>query len=144
MYTLILAFKLSDDFFIMLINVKMPIIVGILTFMSMINPCSIELSMKKFLGPGFLILHPCILSLQKKVLNKGKRGSGSSRDTHSDSTASPSVLSEISIGNCLTPPSKRPRTHSELDAVSEDERLDSTYKVISVRQCDFDTGDVPR
>ena len=32
-----LAFKLSDDVFIMLINVKMPIIVGILTFMSMIN-----------------------------------------------------------------------------------------------------------
>ena len=32
-----LAFKLSDDVFIMLINVKMPTIVGILTFMSMIN-----------------------------------------------------------------------------------------------------------
>ena len=33
-----LAFKLSDVIFIMLINVKMPtIIVGILTFMSMIN-----------------------------------------------------------------------------------------------------------
>ena len=32
----ILAFKLSDVF-IMLINVKMPKIVGILTFMSMIN-----------------------------------------------------------------------------------------------------------
>ena len=32
-----LAFKLSDVVFIMLINVKMPTIVGILTFMSMIN-----------------------------------------------------------------------------------------------------------
>ena len=32
-----LAFKLSDVVFIKLINVKMPTIVGILTFMSMIN-----------------------------------------------------------------------------------------------------------
>ena len=32
-----LAFSLSDVVFIMLINVKMPIIVGILTFMSSIN-----------------------------------------------------------------------------------------------------------
>ena len=32
-----LAFKLSDVAFIMLMNVKMPTIVGILTFMSMIN-----------------------------------------------------------------------------------------------------------
>ena len=32
-----LAFKLSDVVYIMLINVKMPTIVGILTFMSMIN-----------------------------------------------------------------------------------------------------------
>ena len=32
-----LAFKLSDAVFIMLINVKMPTIVGILTFISMIN-----------------------------------------------------------------------------------------------------------
>ena len=31
------AFKLSYDIFIMLINVKMPTIVGILTFMSRIN-----------------------------------------------------------------------------------------------------------
>ena len=31
------AFKLSDVLFIMLIHVKMPTIVGILTFMSMIN-----------------------------------------------------------------------------------------------------------
>ena len=33
----IFAFKLSYDVFIMLINVKMPIIVGILTFISWIN-----------------------------------------------------------------------------------------------------------
>ena len=32
-----LAFKLSDVVFIMLIDVKMPTIVGILTFMSMIH-----------------------------------------------------------------------------------------------------------
>ena len=32
-----LVFKLSDGVFIMLINVKMPTIVGILTFMSMLN-----------------------------------------------------------------------------------------------------------
>ena len=32
-----LALKLSDGVCIMLINVEMPIIVGILTFMSMIN-----------------------------------------------------------------------------------------------------------
>ena len=47
---------LSDVAFIMLINVKMPTIVGILTFMSRINSCSAELSMKrKFynLGAGF-------------------------------------------------------------------------------------------
>ena len=33
--------------FFMLMNVKMPIIVGILTFMSRKIPCSVELSMKK-------------------------------------------------------------------------------------------------
>ena len=43
-----LAFKLSDAVFIMLINVKMPTIVGILTFMSTIN-FIVELSMKKVL-----------------------------------------------------------------------------------------------
>ena len=42
-----LAFSLADVVFIMLINVKMPTIVGILTFMSMIMSCSVELSMKK-------------------------------------------------------------------------------------------------
>ena len=37
MLEIMTAFNISDDVFIMLINVKMPIIVGILTFMSMIN-----------------------------------------------------------------------------------------------------------
>ena len=36
----------KSDIFIMLINVKMPTIVGILTFMSRINLCSAELSRK--------------------------------------------------------------------------------------------------
>ena len=40
-----LAFKLSDVEFIMLINVKMPTIIGILTFMSKLN--SMLKSMKK-------------------------------------------------------------------------------------------------
>ena len=40
--------KHSDVVFILLINVKMPTIVGILTFMSMINFLPVELSMKKF------------------------------------------------------------------------------------------------
>ena len=44
-----LAFKLSDVVFIMLINVNMPTIVGILTFMSRIISCSVELSAKKVL-----------------------------------------------------------------------------------------------
>ena len=43
------ALSHSDVVFIMLINVKMPTIVGILTFMSRINSCSAELSMKKVL-----------------------------------------------------------------------------------------------
>ena len=37
-----LAFKLSDVLFGMLINVKMPTLVGILTFMNMIISCSVE------------------------------------------------------------------------------------------------------
>ena len=46
---------------IMLINVEMPKFVGILTFMSMIISCSVELSIKMFynLGPDFLA--NCIL-----------------------------------------------------------------------------------
>ena len=45
-----LALKFSDVF-ILLINVKMPTIVGILTFMRRIS-CSDELSMIKFLSLG--------------------------------------------------------------------------------------------
>ena len=41
----VLALKLSEVAFIMLINVNMPAIVGMLTFISMIN--SINLNMKK-------------------------------------------------------------------------------------------------
>ena len=43
------ALSLSDVVSIMLINVKMPTIVGILTFMSRINFVLTELSMKKVL-----------------------------------------------------------------------------------------------
>ena len=42
----------------MLINVKMPTIVGILTFMSMFF-WSVELSMKKVLQPWGLVYHTC-------------------------------------------------------------------------------------
>ena len=46
------ALSLSDIVFAMLVNVKMPTIVGILSFMSRINLCSAELSMKKFYNFG--------------------------------------------------------------------------------------------
>ena len=50
-----LALKLSDVVFIMLINVKMPTIVGILTFMSMINFVFSWVDEKSFItsGPGY-------------------------------------------------------------------------------------------
>ena len=44
-----LALSLSDVVLIMLINVKMPTIVGILALMSRINSCLAELSTKKVL-----------------------------------------------------------------------------------------------
>ena len=44
-----LALSLSDLVFILLINVKMPTIVGILTFMSRIILCPAELRMEKVL-----------------------------------------------------------------------------------------------
>ena len=50
-----LAFKILVGLLILLIYVKMPIIVGILTFMSRIHLCSFEFSMQKSfiaLGPG--------------------------------------------------------------------------------------------
>ena len=46
-----LAISRSDVVFIMLINVKMSTIVGILTFMSRIILCSVELSMRKVSYP---------------------------------------------------------------------------------------------
>ena len=42
-----LVFKLSDVTFIILINVRIPSIFGIVTFMSMINIILIDLSLKK-------------------------------------------------------------------------------------------------
>ena len=42
--------------FFVIIKVEMPIIVGILTLMSMKNPCSAELSMKKNYNLGALLL----------------------------------------------------------------------------------------
>ena len=47
-----LALSLSDVVFIVLINVKMPAIIGILTFMSRINLCSAELSTECFITSG--------------------------------------------------------------------------------------------
>ena len=45
---------LPGDVFVMIIKVKMPTIVGILTFMSMINLCSVGLSVVK----GFITSGP--------------------------------------------------------------------------------------
>ena len=52
----LIALSLSDVLFIMLINVKMPTLVGILTYMSMINLVLISVEHKKrFITsrPGF-------------------------------------------------------------------------------------------
>ena len=45
----IACFKLSDIVLSMLINVKMPTTVGVLTFISIIISCSVELSMENVL-----------------------------------------------------------------------------------------------
>ena len=64
-----LAFKLSDIVFIMLINVKMPTIVGILTFISIINfMLSWVEHEKSFItsGPdhnGHIMLPPAVLKV---------------------------------------------------------------------------------
>ena len=53
------AFELSDAVFIMLILVKMPTIVGILTFMSMINAMHTQVEHEKSFiisGPGLALL----------------------------------------------------------------------------------------
>ena len=47
-----LALKLSNIVFILLLNVKMPTTVGILTFMSKMNFMLNELSMKNFITLG--------------------------------------------------------------------------------------------
>ena len=60
----------------MLINVKMPTIVGILTFMNRINVYSAELSIEKVFitsGPGqskMSLIHVCLLKLQKLLFTK--------------------------------------------------------------------------
>ena len=51
-----LASKLSDVVFIMLINVKMPIIVGILTFISMINFMPSRVEHEKVLYPRDMVI----------------------------------------------------------------------------------------
>ena len=68
-----LALSFSDVVFIMLINVKMPTIVGILTFMSRIISCSAELSIKKFITSR---LEPsstpiCYMYANRKRLRQG-------------------------------------------------------------------------
>ena len=55
-----LAYKVSDVVFIMLINVKMPTVVGILTFISMIN--FMLHCMKKFYN-----LRVCIAGIFQKL-----------------------------------------------------------------------------
>ena len=59
--------------FFLLIKVKMPTIVGILTFISMKIPCSAELSMKIFitLGPGIRML-TAILRIQSLFIYESK------------------------------------------------------------------------
>ena len=60
----------------MLINVKMPTIVGILTFMNRIKVYSAELSIEKVFitsGPGqskMSLIHVCLLKLQKLLFTK--------------------------------------------------------------------------
>ena len=63
-----LALNLSDVVFIMLINVKMPTIAGILTFMSRIDFVLSCLSMKK----SFITSGPChILTSLRESLSSG-------------------------------------------------------------------------
>ena len=67
-----LAFKLSGGVFIKLINVKMSTIVGtvvILTFMSMIILCSVELSKKKVSYPRGLLNGFAFLYVLPPVMN---------------------------------------------------------------------------
>ena len=65
--------------------------------------------------------------LQKKVLTKGKTDNGLGKGSSTDFPSCPSVLSEV--GNCLTPPTKRPRTDSASDSASGYDGGYSSYKV---------------
>ena len=63
-----LAFKHSDVVFIMLVNVKMPTVVGILTFMSMIKvmlSCVEHEKSPLTSGPGYIVTY-FILTLFKE------------------------------------------------------------------------------
>ena len=73
----------------------------------------------------------CLLnfSSQKKVLTKTKPGSSSNKDPGMEYPSCPSVLSDISIGNCLTPPSKRQRTEYDSERTTGSENVHSPYKV---------------
>ena len=51
----------------MQINVKMPTIVGILTFVSRINSCSAELGVEKFYNLGLYCIHVSIAEKHSKV-----------------------------------------------------------------------------
>ena len=70
----IFALNFSYDVFIMLIDVKMPTIGGILTFMSRINLCSAEFSMIK----SFITVGPDTLAngedLDYRALGNAKSG----------------------------------------------------------------------
>ena len=68
-------------------------------------------------------------SLQKKVLTKPKPGSSSNKDNGMEYPSCPSVLSDITIGNCLTPPSKRQKTDYDCESTTGSEQVYSPYKV---------------
>ena len=62
--SIVFCFKLSDDAFSLLINVKMPTTVGILTFMSRIN-FIFKLSMENFynLGARFFFMSQIMINV---------------------------------------------------------------------------------
>ena len=75
--------------------------------------------------------YECLLNFspQKKVLTKTKTGSSSNKDPGMEYPSCPSVLFDISIGNCLTPPSKRQRTEHDSESTRGSENVHSPYKV---------------
>ena len=58
-FLMLISIKISRMLCLPLINVKMPTIVGILTFMSRKISCLIELSMKKFYKLGTCVCNVC-------------------------------------------------------------------------------------